>query len=295
MRGVPWAKSSALSRQKRNVLPNLGAFCVPSAEFTLSVAEGLRVCLARVAVLSGFRYSLFMVSPRFASTVVLLRPDKDRRFEVLLTRRPPEMKFLGGYYVFPGGTVHEADYSTAVLARCRGLSKAEAQKILSRPRGPELALGHWIAGTREVFEEVGILLCESKAGEPVDLSDETTRRRLESKRKAIVTEALNFGEFLESEDLWCDLSRVVYFFHRVTPEIYSMRFDTRFYLAQLPAHQTALARSEEVTHSLWIQPEEALLQVYENDFPILPPTTTVLEHLAEIGTWGGLRVKYRLG
>ena len=105
---------------------------------------------------------------------------------------------------------------------------------------------------------------------------------------------LGFGEFLESEGLWCDLSRVIYFFHRVTPEFYPTRFDTRFYLASLPAHQTVLPRSEEVTHSVWIKPAEALLEVYDNDFPILPPTTTVLEDLAGIDTWEELRARYRL-
>jgi hypothetical protein len=90
------------------------------------------------------------------------------------------------------------------------------------------------------------------------------------------------------------LSRIIYFFHRVTPEFYPMRFDTRFYLAPLPAHQTPLSRSEEVTHSVWIKPAEALSEVYDNDFPILPPTTTVLEDLAEIGTWEDLCEKYRL-
>jgi hypothetical protein len=63
----------------------------------------------------------------------------------------------------------------------------------------------------------------------------------------------------------------------------------------LPAHQTPLARSEEVTHSVWIKPTEALSQVDRYDFPILPPTTTVLEDLAKIHSWDDLCVRYRLG
>jgi hypothetical protein len=181
-----------------------------------------------------------------------------------------------------------------VLDRCRGLSENDAQKILGMRHEPELALGHWIAGIRELFEEVRVLLCETKSGEPIELRDETTKAKLETKRQAIVRGKLGFGEFLESEGLWCDLSRLIYFFHRVTPEFYPMRFDTRFYLASLPAHQTALSRSEEVTHSVWIKPAEALAEVYHNDFPILPPTTTVLEDLAGIPTWEELRARYRL-
>ena len=236
-----------------------------------------------------------MVYPRYASTVVLLRPDEDGSFEILLTRRPPEMRFLGGFYVFPGGTVHKEDYSARILDRCRGLSGADAQKILGDRHDPQVAVGHWVAAIRELFEEVGVLLCESGSGAQIDVRDETTKEKFEIHRQAIVREELDFGEFLESEGLYCDLSRMIYFFHRVTPEFYPMRFDTRFYLAPLPAHQTPLSRSEEVTHSLWIKPAEALSQVDRHDFPILPPTTTVLEDLAEIHSWDDLCARYRLG
>jgi hypothetical protein len=37
-----------------------------------------------------------------------------------------------------------------------------------------------------------------------------------------------------------------------------MRFDTRFYLASLPANQRPLERSEEVTDSVWINASGAL-------------------------------------
>jgi 8-oxo-dGTP pyrophosphatase MutT (NUDIX family) len=235
-----------------------------------------------------------MVSPRFASTVVLLRPDEDGSFEILLTRRPPEMRFLGGFYVFPGGAVHTEDTSRKVLDRCRGLSAKDAQEILGKRYDPGLALGHWVAVIRELFEEVGVLLCETRSGEPIEIRDDTTKERFEARRQAIVKGKLGLGEFLESEDLWCDLSRIIYFFHRVTPEFYPMRFDTRFYLTPLPSDQTPLSRSEEVTHSVWIRPAEALSAAFDNDFPILPPTTTVLETLAQVRSWGDLRVKYRL-
>lgn len=235
-----------------------------------------------------------MVPPRFASTVVLLRPDDDGSFEILLTRRPPEMRFLGGFYVFPGGAVHKEDYSPKMLDRCRGLSTTDAQEVLGKRYDPALALGHWVAGIRELFEEVGVLLCDTRSGELIELRDEITKAKFEARRQAIVEGKLGLGEFLESEDLWCDLSRIIYFFHRVTPEFYPVRFDTRFYLALLPTHQIPLSRSEEVTHSVWIKPAEALSAAYDNDFPILPPTTTVLEDLASIDSWEELRARYRL-
>jgi 8-oxo-dGTP pyrophosphatase MutT (NUDIX family) len=234
-----------------------------------------------------------MARARYASTIVLLRPDGQGNFEILLTRRPPEMRFLGGFYVFPGGAVHKEDYSAKMLGRCRGLSESEAQNILGHGHDPGQTLGHWVAAVRELFEEVGILLCEPESGGPIDLRDGDAKENVEKKRRAVVSEKLTFAEFLETERLYCDLSRMTYFFHRVTPAFYPIRFDTRFYLALLPDYQTPLARSEEVTHSLWIKPADALSRAGA-EFPILPPTTTVLENLAEISSWDGLRRQYDL-
>ncbi|HEY3169294.1 MAG TPA: hypothetical protein VGK57_18825, partial [Candidatus Binatia bacterium] len=188
-----------------------------------------------------------MVHPRDASTVVLVRPADDGGFEVLLTRRPAEMRFLGGFYVFPGGTVHRDDYSPEVLARCRGLSGAQARQILGSHHAADEALGHWVAVVRELFEEVGVLLCVEESGDTIDLTDAGRQQRTENQRQAIVKKRVAFAGFLESEKLCCDLSRAVYFDHWVTPEIYSMRFDTRFYVATLPPNQTPLEHSEEVT------------------------------------------------
>ena len=204
------------------------------------------------------------------------------------------MRFLGGFYVFPGGSVHIEDSSPRILQRCRGLVPSEAQKILGGVYDPELSLSHWIAVIRELFEEVGILLCVTDSGAEVDFRDNATRSRLEQKRRSLVEHNLDFAAVLESEGLFCDLCRPVYFYHRVTPEIYPIRFDTRFYLASLPAHQNPLPRSEEVTDTTWIKPEQALKRAYRRDFPLLPPTTTVLEDLAQIASWDKLQTLYRL-
>lgn len=234
-----------------------------------------------------------MVRPRNASTVVLLRPGADGGFEVLLTRRPAEMRFLGGFYVFPGGTVHIEDFSTAVLARCCGLSGERARRILGGSHDQAEAVGHWVAVVRELFEEVGILLCIRETGGTVELEDPAIKARFEQKRRAIVEKRLGFGSFLESENLLCDLTRAVYFDHWVTPEMYSMRFDTRFYAAALPPGQTPLTHSEEVTHSLWIKPQEAIGRMHRRDFPILPPTTTVLQNLSRLASWAQLRAEFK--
>ena len=235
-----------------------------------------------------------MVRPRFASTVVLVRPNSNGGFQVLLTRRPEAMRFLGGFYVFPGGTVHVADYSDVMLQRCRGLSGEQAKSLLTSHHEASEALGHWVAVVRELFEEVGILLCVNDQGAPLVTGDPIDNERIELARRAVVQGKLDFGAFVQAENLFCDLAKIVYFDHWVTPAIYSMRFDTRFYIAALPAGQEPLSQSEEVTDSLWIEPDAALARMDRRDFPILPPTTTVLERLGRLSTWQRLQAQFNL-
>ena len=219
-----------------------------------------------------------------ASTVLLVRPDARGAFEVLLTRRPQAMRFYGGFFVFPGGRIEPQDRSAKVLSRCRGLSAAEAENILGDRLGPEFALAHWIAGIRELFEEVGIVLLNEANGAPV--SD--TGDRFEEARRSMVAGTLDFAGFLEMENLFIDLKRQAYFSRRITPDGYPYRFDARFFLAALPEGQQPLESSEEVVESLWIAPDEALKQANRN-LPLMPPTTIMLQTLAGHSSWSELQ------
>lgn len=48
------------------------------------------------------------VEPRSAASLLLLR-DRNDGIEILFVRRSPELKFMGGAWVFPGGALHEGD------------------------------------------------------------------------------------------------------------------------------------------------------------------------------------------
>ena len=63
--------------------------------------------------------------PLPASTVVLVRPDAERRFEIYLNRRPEQMDTYAGVYVFPGGRVEASDWSTAMINLTRGITPDE--------------------------------------------------------------------------------------------------------------------------------------------------------------------------
>lgn len=224
--------------------------------------------------------------PKRASTIVLVRPAKDGVFEVFMTRRPREMRFLGGFFVFPGGSVKRSDSAPDMLGLCRGLSPGEARARLGDELDAEDAMGHWVAAVRELYEEVGVLLCVRPDGGPA--MGAGTRERVGAKRSSVLRGTLGFPDLLASEGLCCDVGSPVYFYHRTTPERYAMRFDTRFFLAPLPEGQTPLSVSEEVSESLWITPEEGLERADRGRMAVIPPTLHTLRTLADIGTWEAL-------
>ncbi|MBI3000709.1 MAG: hypothetical protein HYY46_20005 [Deltaproteobacteria bacterium] len=232
--------------------------------------------------------------PRNASTIIVIRPEPTGGFEVFMTRRPREMRFFGGFFVFPGGAVKKDDCSAEMISRCHGLSPGAAQQILGNQLGSELSFAHWVAGIRELFEEVGILLSVSEDGEPVDMNDEERKTRLAQERAALVEGATSFPELLKSEGLYCDVGRPVYFYHRITPEHFPVRFDTRFFLARMPADQSPLLRSEEVAETLWVKPVRALEEFRSGSLSLAPPTLTVLESLLAFDSWQSFSTKYRL-
>ena len=213
--------------------------------------------------------------PRQASTVILLRETEVQGLEVFLTRRPEAMPFLGGMYCFPGGAVTQDDCSPRMLERCRGLTPEQARKIVGAHFSPRQAAGFWAAAVRELFEETGILLARHAAGTQV-----LTGAAYENHR-ALLDKSVSFIRLLQRENLYSDLSSLGYFSHWQTPVQNPMRFDTRFFVAALPENQTALETSAEVTHSIWLSPEQAMLRHSRGGLPMIFPTFASLRTLAD--------------
>jgi len=230
--------------------------------------------------------------PKHAATVILLRRGARTGFEVFLTRRPEGMPFLGGMYCFPGGTVRKEDRSPAMVQRCHGLTPSQARRILGAYLTPPQALGFWVAASRELFEEAGVLLATRVDGERISLDTNTTRSLAE--KQASSKRAVSFQSLLESEQLYCDLSRLTYLSHWQTPSRQPIRFDTRFFLATLPEGQSALSSSDEVVHSLWLTPDRALSLCEKKELPMIFPTFASLRTLADFDSLESLLREYCL-
>jgi 8-oxo-dGTP pyrophosphatase MutT (NUDIX family) len=65
-------------------------------------------------------------APRLAASVIVLRGGADA-LEVLLVRRNPASRFMGGAWVFPGGAVDAADGEGAPALRAAAIREAEEE------------------------------------------------------------------------------------------------------------------------------------------------------------------------
>jgi 8-oxo-dGTP pyrophosphatase MutT (NUDIX family) len=151
--------------------------------------------------------------PRQAASVILLRGG-GQGLELLLVKRTPEARFMGGVWVFPGGAVdaQEGDGDGA----------------------------HRLAAVRELHEEASVEL-------------------------AGPDELVKFSRW-------------------ITPAMVTIRFDTHFFLATLPAGQEPAVDGEECVDLGWFSPQGALDAHERGEIQLVFPTIKHLEQLREFPT-----------
>lgn len=106
--------------------------------------------------------------PRDAATLIVI----DRRGrggpKVLMGRRNPNLAFMPGKFVFPGGRIELGDRHMPVAGALPDYAEAALTRQVSRPPhhlGRALAL----AAIRETYEETGLLLGTTEHGAPEDV------------------------------------------------------------------------------------------------------------------------------
>jgi 8-oxo-dGTP pyrophosphatase MutT (NUDIX family) len=157
-----------------------------------------------------------VTAPRQAATVIVLRGG-DQALEVLLVRRTPQARFMGGVWVFPGGAVDEDDIGEG--------TQSEALRT---------------AAARELREEAAITLPDT-------------------------------------DDL-------VEFSRWITPAQVRTRFDTHFFLVEMPPGQEPRIDGEECVDLGWFTPQAALEAHGAEEIVLVFPTIKHLEQLAEFAS-----------
>lgn len=223
---------------------------------------------------------------RLAATVILARP----KFELYLTRRSSHSPFAPNAFVFPGGTIDPQDAGEESQGRTIGLDPDRLGREFRATVSPELvcteppigvgeARGLLVAAIRELFEEAGILLACSRAGESIVLRRDDWSE-IAAERIRVRHGDISFADFLKARDWYADARALTLFSHWITPTSEPRRYNTHFFFAEAPSDQAAFADAVETYDGVWMSPREALERYNADDIHLVYPTVKHLQRLA---------------
>jgi len=186
------------------------------------------------------------VVPRPASSILLVR-DGETGLEVFMVTRHHKIDFASGAMVFPGGKVDPGDSDADARAACIGVEGMGDEE-----------LGFRVSAIREAFEETGVLLATDSDGGALD--EARCRRLKNTYALAVEKDEITIGALAAKEGLRFDPAALTPFAHWITPAVLAKRFDTPFYIAEIPDAQRDLAEHDggEAVESVWINPTEAV-------------------------------------
>ncbi|MFI1394130.1 NUDIX hydrolase [Streptomyces sp. NPDC020681] len=215
------------------------------------------------------------VEPKRAATVMLLRDTADGP-AVHMLRRRASMAFASGAYVYPGGGVDARDSRPIrwagppldAWADRLGVDEQSAQAVVC-------------AAVRETYEEAGVLLAGLT---PDSVVGDTTGDDWEADRQALVDRELSFADFLDRRGLVLRSDLLGAWARWITPEFEPRRYDTWFFVADLPEGQRTRNASTEADRTVWIRPAEATAGYDKGDLLMMPPTVATLRVLQAYAT-----------
>ncbi len=177
-----------------------------------------------------------------------------------MVRRHIQSDFAPDVYVFPGGSVTSDDQQTE---RTPGLCAPLADGDAGKTQGS----GFRVAALRECFEEAGVLL--ARRGMEMVTIGERDVERFTAYRNALQNRALTMIALAQQEGLTVATDALTPWAHWITPEAMPKRFDTHFFLAEMPASQEAAYDDLETTDGIWVTPEEASAAFERGEFPLV--------------------------
>ncbi len=179
------------------------------------------------------------------------------------------MAFGAGMHVFPGGSVDPADADADIAWAGPPASWWADVLLADEPRARSLVC----AAVRETFEECGVLL----AGPAQDqLLPDVSSEEWEAERVALEAREQTLSELLARRRLVLRTDLLRPLGHWITPELEPKRFDTRFFLAAMPAGQLAREVGSEADARVWVRPQDAL----SRQLAMMPPTAAMLTDLS---------------
>lgn len=219
------------------------------------------------------------VVPVDASTVVLVRHGQPvgMPWQCFMVRRHVRSEFAADVFVFPGGKVDPTDRDPELgryVEGHPGPGESDAQGKSDEWRVLRLS------AIRELFEEAGVLLAYRHDQRILKLQGDEAEKFAAYRRRLHAGE-LSLLDLARQEGLCYSADRLHPFSRWITPIVSPRRYDTRFFVAQMPHGQTPLHDAQETTDSAWIGPGEALSRYRAGSFPLVYATEKHLERLAK--------------
>ena len=210
-----------------------------------------------------------LLRPRDAATLIIIDSEGGAP-KILLGKRRPDLKFMPGKYVFPGGRM-DADDKAIVAAR--ELRQGEADKLLIDMKGrPSAARARGLALTavRETFEEAGLIIGGAAAGSAGNALAPP------SENPSLETPAAKTWRHFHEHGFAPDLAPLTYLARAITPPGRPRRFDTRFFCVEASAiAKTTDYNDGELSGLVWMTLADS------RDLDLPPITRVILEDLAE--------------
>jgi 8-oxo-dGTP pyrophosphatase MutT (NUDIX family) len=197
------------------------------------------------------------VKPRDSATLILI--DRAETVpKVLLGRRHERHRFLPGKFVFPGGRIEPADRLMAISAALNAHCLTKLMQRVKRPSAAKAA-AFALAAVRETYEETGLMLGVPAAG-PMNVP------------------AGHWQPFAAA-GIMPDLSRIHFIARAITPPKRPLRFDSRFFTADVSAiarrDEGFVGPDKELVELVWLP----ITQARQLDMPGI--TAVVLEELQD--------------
>jgi 8-oxo-dGTP pyrophosphatase MutT (NUDIX family) len=192
--------------------------------------------------------------PLASASIILLDPTRGQKepFGLFLLKRRTGSSFMPDRFVFPGGKVEPFDGDEPLVD----------QTLRT-------------CALRELWEEAGVILA-SDAGAAAS-ADEAAKNKALASLEAGHT---SLGQAMAGLGLKPDLAGLRPYGRWITPKARPKRFDTFFYLAEMPQGQEAACDHKETSQGIWLGPGQALSENQAGRVELAPPQVRILGELA---------------
>lgn len=229
--------------------------------------------------------------PRLAASVILVRQASQASpasqslqttsLDAYFLKRKTELAFAGGMMVFPGGGVDQRDLDMYASFQWDGPSPAWWASRLGVDQ--ETANAIVCAAARETFEETGVLFAGSEQGVLMNANDDPS---LEQDRLLLEAKQIAFSELLSQRKVRLQTQYLFPWSYWITPEFEPRRFQTWFFVAELPAGQSPRSASTEADESDWVPITEAIQLAARGEVLMLPPQYCSCLELVDLNASG---------